>query len=263
MVTCICGLSISSDDSLGYEFPFKLKAVAEGGRVCAFCDWTKFCRGCDIPCNDEPLLQDIISCPVGSSSGPGSVVGDAGGTTSAPTSLLSGDASAFGVGQLRKNVASDVNLSGKMNNHVQQHRRTQSDQMNRTTTMNGRSGKLPGNLSAINIAIDWDPTALYLRYQSTREKMWTEHESVASCRRQQVEPVDLDHCLRAFTSEERLEEGYHCGRCKGLKPATKKLQIWKLPPIMVRDDGGGMKGEGYGIMFVFVSPTGRSPETVQ
>lgn len=27
------------------------------------------------------------------------------------------------------------------------------------------------NTSAIHIAIDWDPTALHLRYQSTREKV--------------------------------------------------------------------------------------------
>lgn len=44
----------------------------------------------------------------------------------------------------------------------------------------------------------------------------------------------MDHCLRAFTSEEKLEEWYHCAHCKGKKPATKKLQIWKLPPILVR-----------------------------
>lgn len=56
---------------------------------------------------------------------------------------------------------------------------------------------------------------------------------MAICRRQQTEPVDLDHCLRAFTSEEKLEEWYHCAHCKGKKPATKKLQIWKLPPILV------------------------------
>lgn len=91
----------------------------------------------------------------------------------------------------------------------------------------------PSNTSAIHIAIDWDPTALHLRYQSTREKVWNEHESVAICRKQQTEPVDLDHCLRAFTSEEKLEQWYHCAHCKGKKPATKKLQIWKLPPILV------------------------------
>lgn len=43
----------------------------------------------------------------------------------------------------------------------------------------------------------------------------------------------MDHCLRAFTSEEKLEETYHCGHCKGKQPATKKLQIWKLPPILI------------------------------
>ena len=29
----------------------------------------------------------------------------------------------------------------------------------------------PSAISAIHIAIDWDPTALHLRYQSTREKV--------------------------------------------------------------------------------------------
>lgn len=68
---------------------------------------------------------------------------------------------------------------------------------------------------------------------SKKFQIWTEHESVNICRKQQTEPVDLDHCLRAFTSEEKLEESYHCGHCKGKQPATKKLQIWKLPPILI------------------------------
>lgn len=50
-----------SDDSLGYEFPFILRAISEGGRLCALCPWSKFCRGCEIPCNDYPLLQGMIS----------------------------------------------------------------------------------------------------------------------------------------------------------------------------------------------------------
>lgn len=60
-----------------------------------------------------------------------------------------------------------------------------------------------------------------------------EHSSVAICRRQQTEPIDLDHCLRAFTSEEKLEQWYHCSKCECKQPATKKLQLWKLPPILV------------------------------
>lgn len=48
------------DDSLGYDFPFTLKAVAEGGRVCCLCPWSKFCRGCEISCNDEPFLEGFL-----------------------------------------------------------------------------------------------------------------------------------------------------------------------------------------------------------
>lgn len=85
----------------------------------------------------------------------------------------------------------------------------------------------------IYIAIDWDTSALHLRYQSTREKVFNEHESVAVNRKLLAEPVDLNNCLRAFTSEEKLDENIHCSHCKSKQPATKKLQLWKLPPILV------------------------------
>ncbi|XP_019769567.1 ubiquitin carboxyl-terminal hydrolase 32-like isoform X1 [Dendroctonus ponderosae] len=140
------------DDSLGYEFPFTLKAVLAGGQICAICHWTKFCRGCPLPCTDDPLFHKC------------------GG---------------------------------------------------------------PVNGQAMHIAIDWDPTALHLRYQTSREKLWTEDESVARCRKLHTEPIDLDYCLKAFTSEENLQEKYHCSRCKDKQPATKKLQIWRLPPILI------------------------------
>lgn len=138
------------DDSLGYAFPFTLKAVLQGGQICAICHWTQFCRGCTLPCSDE-LLFDFCK----------------------------------------------------------------------------------GNQNIMHVAIDWDPTALHLRYQSNREKLWHEHESVASCRKLHTEPIDLDYCLKAFTSEERLEAKYHCSSCQDKQPATKKLQIWRLPPILI------------------------------
>ncbi|CAG9815061.1 unnamed protein product [Phaedon cochleariae] len=138
------------DDSLGYEFPFTLKAVLQGGQICAICHWTRFCRGCAIPCTDD-LVVDFCN--------------------------------------------------GAQHNMC--------------------------------ISIDWDPTALHLRYQSSREKLWIEHESVAIYRKLHTEPIDLDYCLRAFTSEERLEAKYHCSNCQDKQPATKKLQIWRLPPILI------------------------------
>ncbi|XP_025837544.1 ubiquitin carboxyl-terminal hydrolase 32 isoform X2 [Agrilus planipennis] len=139
------------DDSLGYEFPFTLKAVLQGGQICALCPWTQFCRGCVISYCDENLF----------------------------------------------NICKTANSSGMC------------------------------------VAIDWDPTALHLRYQSSREKVWHEHESVTICRKLHTEPIDLDYCLRAFTSEERLEAKYHCSKCQEKQPATKKLQIWRLPPILI------------------------------
>lgn len=74
------------------------------------------------------------------------------------------------------------------------------------------------------------------RYQSNREKVWLEDESVQVCRKLHTEPIDLDYCLKAFTSEERLEAKYHCSNCQDKQPATKKLQIWRLPPILVRNE---------------------------
>ena len=62
-----------------------------------------------------------------------------------------------------------------------------------------------------------------------------EHESVEACRREQQEPIDLDKCLEVFTSEEQLtqEDSWKCSKCKRHQLATKKLQIWRLPPVLV------------------------------
>ena len=63
----------------------------------------------------------------------------------------------------------------------------------------------------------------------------TEHDSVERSRRLQTEPISLDDCLRAFTKEEELgeEDFYYCSKCKQHRLAAKKLDIWRLPPILV------------------------------
>ncbi|XP_023716699.1 ubiquitin carboxyl-terminal hydrolase 32 isoform X2 [Cryptotermes secundus] len=134
------------DDSLGYEFPFVLKAVQKDGSQCAWCPWYRFCRGCRIQCCDAEF-----------------------------------------------------------------------------------------NFGSSHLAIDWDPTALHLRYQTSQEKVYVEHESVALTRQQQSEPIDLDYCLEAFTKEEHLgeDEKYYCSKCREHQLASKKLQIWRLPPILI------------------------------
>ncbi|KAM7399843.1 hypothetical protein PAMP_019084 [Pampus punctatissimus] len=85
------------------------------------------------------------------------------------------------------------------------------------------------------IAVDWDPTALHLRYQTSQERIIEEHCSVEQSRRAQAEPISLDSCLKAFTSEEELgeDELYYCSKCKTHRLATKKLDLWRLPPILI------------------------------
>uniref|UniRef100_A0A8B9KYV4 ubiquitinyl hydrolase 1 n=1 Tax=Astyanax mexicanus TaxID=7994 RepID=A0A8B9KYV4_ASTMX len=90
-------------------------------------------------------------------------------------------------------------------------------------------------LGSVCIAVDWDPTALHLRYQTSQERLVEEHVSVELSRRAQAEPISLDSCLRAFTTEEELGENelYYCSKCKTHRLATKKLDIWRLPPILI------------------------------
>ncbi|XP_039299269.1 ubiquitin carboxyl-terminal hydrolase 32 isoform X1 [Nilaparvata lugens] len=138
--------AMDCDDSLGYEFPFVLKAVNKNGTSCAKCPWFNFCRGCRIQCSEEEF----------------------------------GSACSY-------------------------------------------------------IAIDWDRTALHLRYQTNLEKTIEKHPSVATTLAQQNEPISLDYCMEAFTKEELLtgDEKYHCPRCKEFQLAKKKLQIFRLPPVLI------------------------------
>ena len=63
-----------------------------------------------------------------------------------------------------------------------------------------------------------------------------EDRSVPEMRQRQTEPIDLNSCLQAFTREEALgeQEKYYCSKCQTHQLALKKLQIWRLPPILVR-----------------------------
>ncbi|XP_034024912.1 ubiquitin carboxyl-terminal hydrolase 32 [Thalassophryne amazonica] len=134
------------DDSLGYQYPFTLRAVGKDGNSCAWCPWYRFCRGCTVKCTEDQA-----------------------------------------------------------------------------------------SLGNSYIAVDWDPTALHLRYQTSQERIVEEHCSVEQSRRAQAEPISLDSCLRAFTGEEELgeDELYYCSKCKTHRMATKKLDLWRLPPILI------------------------------
>ncbi|XP_067874408.1 ubiquitin carboxyl-terminal hydrolase 8 [Heterodontus francisci] len=45
----------------------------------------------------------------------------------------------------------------------------------------------------------------------------------------------LQDCLKLFSKEEKLTDNnrFHCSNCKAHRDSTKKLEIWKLPPILL------------------------------
>lgn len=59
---------------------------------------------------------------------------------------------------------------------------------------------------------------------------------MSESQRASTEPITLNKCLEAFTREEELgqDEKYYCSSCKTHQLASKKLQIWRLPPVLVR-----------------------------
>lgn len=112
--------------------------------------------------------------------------------------------------------------------------------------------------NTIYIAIDWDPTALHLRYQLSAEKeivneaveapakgvpstgVENHHQQQASnlnlaSKRRSKHMMTLNSCLYAFCKEEELgkDELYHCSKCKTMQLAKKKLDIWRLPPLLI------------------------------
>ncbi|XP_067931745.1 ubiquitin carboxyl-terminal hydrolase 32-like isoform X2 [Watersipora subatra] len=81
------------------------------------------------------------------------------------------------------------------------------------------------------LVIDWDFTAYYLRYQASPD---TVHSSVSEVYNLD-DPLDIQQCLKAFTKEEQLAEDelYFCSKCKEHRRATKKLELWRLPNILI------------------------------
>ncbi|OQR81726.1 ubiquitin-specific protease [Thraustotheca clavata] len=82
------------------------------------------------------------------------------------------------------------------------------------------------------IAIDWDVQVLQDYVDMDLMKGVDQHSSVAKNNALDNGPVPLSHCLDAFTSEEKIQEGY-CSSCRQHHEMTKKLEIWRLPPVMV------------------------------
>ncbi|OZC06417.1 hypothetical protein X798_06597 [Onchocerca flexuosa] len=84
------------------------------------------------------------------------------------------------------------------------------------------------------VAIDWKPTALYLRYQHSVELLCRDDASVLQAWEIHYRPCSLLSCLNDFMQAECLDDEIMCKPCGKKCPATKALAIWRLPKILVR-----------------------------
>jgi ubiquitin carboxyl-terminal hydrolase 6/32 len=82
------------------------------------------------------------------------------------------------------------------------------------------------------IAIDWDIRTLKEEYDPIQASKMDTHESVQVNHRLDNMPLNIHRCLEIFTAKENISEAY-CGRCKTHRPATKTMDLWRLPPVLV------------------------------
>lgn len=92
------------------------------------------------------------------------------------------------------------------------------------------------------VTVTWEAGA-YDYFLGEEVASWRETQSVVDpslvTRRQQGKgakrTITLSDCLTEFTKEERLGEDdmWYCSSCKEHKQATKKVELWKVPDVLV------------------------------
>jgi len=74
-------------------------------------------------------------------------------------------------------------------------------------------------------------------FDGDAEEDWLrDHPSMKRGREEEEdEPIELETCLQLYTEKEQLgpDDLWYCNKCKDHKQATKKFDLWKLPPFIV------------------------------
>uniref|UniRef100_A0A7S3DEG2 ubiquitinyl hydrolase 1 n=1 Tax=Palpitomonas bilix TaxID=652834 RepID=A0A7S3DEG2_9EUKA len=85
------------------------------------------------------------------------------------------------------------------------------------------------------LSIDWSPSVLQSLFDKSEAEKVEDHPSVERCHNLLHKPMSIDKCLHAFTEEEKLGEDdyWYCPKCKDFRSASKKLDIWKTPRVLV------------------------------
>ncbi|XP_007893450.1 ubiquitin carboxyl-terminal hydrolase 15 isoform X2 [Callorhinchus milii] len=84
------------------------------------------------------------------------------------------------------------------------------------------------------LALDWDPEVKKRCFDENAAEDFEKHESM-EYRPQKKMFVKLKDSIELFTTKEKLgaEDPWYCPNCKQHQQATKKLDLWSLPPVLV------------------------------
>ncbi|XP_068132717.1 ubiquitin carboxyl-terminal hydrolase 15 isoform X4 [Hyperolius riggenbachi] len=84
------------------------------------------------------------------------------------------------------------------------------------------------------LALDWDPKMKKKYFDENTAEDFEKHESV-DFTPQKKSFMKLKDCIELFTTKEKLgaEDPWYCPHCKEHQQATKKLDLWSLPPVLV------------------------------
>ncbi|XP_020225932.1 ubiquitin carboxyl-terminal hydrolase 9 [Cajanus cajan] len=87
----------------------------------------------------------------------------------------------------------------------------------------------------IRVFLDWTEKEHEVYDASYLRDLPEVHKTVFTVKKTKQEAISLFSCLEAFLTEEPLgpDDMWYCPRCKEHRQATKKLDLWKLPEILV------------------------------
>ncbi|KAE8055031.1 hypothetical protein FH972_011901 [Carpinus fangiana] len=87
----------------------------------------------------------------------------------------------------------------------------------------------------VKVFMDWSDKEHQLYDSSYLKDLPEVHKTGFSVKKTRQEAVSLFSCLEAFLTEEPLgpDDMWYCPRCKEHRQATKKLDLWMLPDILV------------------------------
>ncbi|XP_065146163.1 ubiquitin carboxyl-terminal hydrolase 15-like isoform X1 [Paramisgurnus dabryanus] len=84
------------------------------------------------------------------------------------------------------------------------------------------------------VSLEWEPEMKKKYFNETAVEDFDKHESM-DYKPQKKSFFKMKDCIELFTTKEKLgaEDPWYCPTCKQHQQATKKLDLWCLPPVLV------------------------------